>query len=298
MVVLVLLSAVQPVAQPSRSSDRYGRQQSLAAHITQRVDARDLGLLVLVHNDIPLLGQLDADLLQSQSLRVRVTADRPEQAIHLDLLALVRVHGERLALLAFDLLDLGALVEVDAGVRHPVRERLPERGVERAQDGLAADEHVHLAAERVEHARELDRDVARADDRDALRLLREVEEAVRVDTEARTGDLVLRRDRRSPARRDHNLVGVERVRATIGALDFDGAGGCHDGFPVVELDAFLRDVVVVDAVQAADICVSLGLERLPVELGCTDAAELIIRSVSYFLSDVRCMPHNLCHPRE
>ena len=295
LLVLELLGPEEAVRQLAGSRDSYRGQQSLARDVAERGNTRDAGLLVLVDNDVALLVQLDAELLQAEVLRVRVTADGPQQAVDLDLLPALEVHRERLALGALDLLHLGAVAEVDAGVLHPVRERLAEHGVERPEHGLAADEHRDLAAERVEDTGDLDRDVARADDRDALWLLGEVEEAVRVDAEARTGDLVFAGDGRATTGRDADVRGVERVLGAVGAGNLHRGRRRHACVAMVVLDLLFRDVVVIDAVQPPDVRVALGLEGGPVKLWGADARTLkvVALCVADLLRDVGRMPHNL-----
>lgn len=57
-------------------------------------------------------------------------------------------------------------------------EDVAQQRIERAHGALLAYEQVRVGAEGVEDARQLDGDVSRANDRHALRLLREAEEPV------------------------------------------------------------------------------------------------------------------------
>ena len=91
---------------------------------------------------------------------------------------------------SLDFLHLGAVAEVDAGVLHPFRECLAEHGVNREEHRSSVDEHHDLAAELIEDTGKLNCSIARPHNDDALGLLPEVK-AVRIDSTARTGELVL-----------------------------------------------------------------------------------------------------------
>ena len=118
----------------------------------------------------------------------------------------------------------------------------------------------------MQHACELDCDVARANDRDALGLILEGEEPIRVDAEGRARYLLVRRDDGMPARADDHLVSDDVVRRSILATDLDVIRRCELGVAAVVRDALPGDVLVVDSVQKADVRVALRLERRPGEL--------------------------------
>ena len=95
---------------------------------------------------------------------------------------------------------------VDAAAAHLLAEIDADVLVEPAQDMLAPDDLDDLAAEPVEDAGELDRDIAAADDDDALWQGGQVERLVRRDHMLDAGDL---RRLRPAADRDQDVLGGE-----------------------------------------------------------------------------------------
>ena len=166
---------------------------------------------------------------------------------------------------------------------HQRRLHLRKHRVERPQHRLPAGQHHHLRPERAQHPY------------DPPRLVREVEEPVRVDAQPRPGDLVLTRDRRPLARRDAYPVRLQSILVSGGRRYLDLGEREQARSAVVLLDAFFLDVAVVDAVEAADVCVALGLECRPGELGRADsrAIELVAFCVADLLCDVRGVLHYL-----
>src|SRR5262249_18501326 len=121
---------------------------------------------------------------------------------------------------------LGAAADVDPAPAHLLAEIKPQILIEAAQHLLAPDDLDDLAAETVENAGELDRDVAAADNHDAVRRGGQVERLVRRDHLLDAGDL---RRLRPAADRDQDLVGgiapaadLDRVRVD------DDAAAVHD----------------------------------------------------------------------
>ena len=138
---------------------------------------------------------------------------------------------------------------------------------------------VHLRPERAQHPH------------DPPRLVREVEEPVRIDAQPRPGDLLLTRDRRPLARCDAYPVRLQSILVSGGRRYLALGRREQVRSAVVLLDAFFLD----DAVEAADVCVALGLECRPGELGRADsrAIELVAFCVADLLWDVRGVLHYL-----
>ncbi len=125
---------------------------------------------------------------------------------------------------------------------------------------------VCLCAQRVQHACELDGDVARAYNCNALGLVFEGEEPIRVDSKRRARYLVVRRDDRMATCGEDDLVSVDGVRLSVLATNLDVIRRCEFGVTGVVRDTFADDILVVDSVQEAYVCVALRFERGPVEL--------------------------------
>ena len=82
--------------------------------------------------------------------------------------------------------------------------------IESAEQMFAAHEHADLGAERMQYARELDRDIAAADDRDAARARAQRKEAIRIDAEIAARD---RQAARPRSGRDDDVLGRELARS-------------------------------------------------------------------------------------
>ena len=121
---------------------------------------------------------------------------------------------------------------------HVRRQGVLDERVEGSQNLVVSDQQVRLCAERVEHAGKLDRDVSGSDNGDSLRLLLDVEEAVRVDSVRGTRDLVIGGDGRSSTDSDSNLLRLDRVALAVEGLDGKG----------VRVDERSVTLVVVDLV--------------------------------------------------
>jgi hypothetical protein len=118
---------------------------------------------------------------------------------------------------------------------------------------------------RCEDTSEFDSDVSRANDGDALWERGKVEKAVGADAEGSARDLVVVRKGRFSTNSDADLVGLEHVFGPIFLRHFDLIGALQPRPTLVVLDIFLREIIVVDAVKALDISVTLGLETCPVK---------------------------------
>ena len=143
-VVLVFLSAIEPVGEPSSGRDGNRCEEGLALHVANREDALDVGLLPFIDDDVPLGIELDADFLKTEILRIRLAADRPKDGIDLDGLAGVEMDRQGSATLALDFDDVAVSVEIDAGVLHPRQEHVLQGGVERAEDFVVARDEMGL----------------------------------------------------------------------------------------------------------------------------------------------------------
>jgi len=131
---------------------------------------------------------------------------------------------------------------------HVRRQGVLDKRVEGSQNLVVSDQQVRLCAERVEHAGKLDRDVSGSDDGDSLRLLLDVEEAVRVDSVRGTRDLVIGGDGRSSTDSDSNLLRLDRVGLAVEGLDGKGVRVDERSVTLVVVD-FVVDKVLLAAGQ-------------------------------------------------
>ncbi len=118
----------------------------------------------------------------------------------------VEQRGAQRAAGALEPRHVGREAQVDAARAHGVGEREPHLAVEAAQEELAAVELRHLAAEAVGDRRELGRDVAAADDHDALGALGKMEHVIGGDRELPAGELV---PEGAATGRDQHVVGLD-----------------------------------------------------------------------------------------
>ena len=139
-------------------------------------------------------------------------------------------------------------------------ERLDQRfaqvHVEAAQRQRLAVHQIHVRAESGEDAGEFHRDVARSDDRHALRHVRQIERGVRDDAKFRAGD---RQAHRMAAGADDDVLGGDALAADIERVRIDEGGArLEDG------RAGVVEQPLVDAVEPADLAVLRGDQLRPV----------------------------------
>src|ERR1700734_3662772 len=149
---------------------------------------------------------------------------------------------------------------------------------------ILADEDLHLRAQLVKRAGQLAGDVAAADDGDAPRPLRELEEAVRSDAVLGPGQ---QRPRGLAAGRDHD---VPRGQAL--PVDLDGIAVQDVGGAAQKGHALGREVALIDAVQAQHIGVALALQIRPIAVAQCDVESVVV-GVGETLGDARRVPHDL-----
>lgn len=145
---------------------------------------------------------------------------------------------------------------------------------------------------------DLDSDVTSSNDGDALGLFLERKEAVAGDTVL--GALYVR-VRRLTSNGNNNPVRLEDVLGSIGPLHLNLVLALEPGEARVVVDVVLLKVALVNAVEAADIGVTLALERLPVKgdrllgggLVEPGDAETVRVGVAKVLGDGGCVPHHL-----
>jgi len=227
LVVLEFRRTKETIGKPSAGSDGDGGQEPLASNVSDGGDTWDVGVLVLVDSNVTPGSGLDADGLQTEVLGIGMTTNRPQEDVGIDLVAPVGVDGQ-IAWLTLDLGDLCLSVEFDAGVLHPRSEHFLDGRVKSPEDGVTTDEKMGLGSEGVEDTGEFDGDITGTDDDDSFRLVFEVEETIRGNTEAGPGDFLLGGDGRVTADGDANVVGFDGVGFLTWLRDLD-LGGRQNG---------------------------------------------------------------------
>uniref|UniRef100_A0A1I8H395 Ig-like domain-containing protein n=1 Tax=Macrostomum lignano TaxID=282301 RepID=A0A1I8H395_9PLAT len=209
-------------ARRRRSRDGHRRQQGASGHVADSVDAGHVGVLKLVHPDVAGRVQCDAGAVGgSQPVGTGRPAHRPDQradafdggaAAQANLqLALTRRVAEASAvteatfsfhrnLTPFCIISSRICVREkmwNCGLsfrrtQHPDPHRVLNQAVKVAQDARRPADDVHLGAEGVEDAGQLDADVANADNHCAARQRLQLEEAIasNIDTRATQAGLL------------------------------------------------------------------------------------------------------------
>ena len=91
----ILLVVKQSVRQSPPSRDGHRSEEDLPRHVPQGVQAGDVGVLELVHQDVPGLVQVKADVLTPESVSVGSSSDSPEEDVSgWELLAIVELDLE------------------------------------------------------------------------------------------------------------------------------------------------------------------------------------------------------------
>ncbi len=280
--------AVEALGKAAASGDGDGGQLCLAADVAEREDVVDRGVLELVDDDVALVVELHAGLLEAEVVCLGHAADGPDEVVEVGYRALA------VAVLVVYRQLAGGGVLVDTRLRRLLvqmhaqalvlgRHAILDHRVEMAQEGLVADEEVGLDAEGVEHAGEFDGDVAGADERDLLGQGGDVEEAVAVDAVLGAGDVGEAGG--AAADGDHDAV---RAHCRLGAVIQGDLGlvlGQQPRTAVDVLDLVVGQIPLVDAVQPLHVGVPLLLKTRPVERCCLLDAEPVGLALVYGLCD-------------
>ena len=282
----------ETVGKPSSSGDGDRGQEPLASNVSDGTDTRNIGVLVLVDDDVALGGSLDAKSVQTELLGIGLATDCPQKNIGLDLVALVGVDGQ-IPWLTLNFCDLCLPMKFDASVLHPRSKDFLDGGVESPENGVTTDEEMSLGSEGIEDTRKFDGDVTSADDDDSFRLVFEVEEAIRGNTEARAGDVLVGGDGRVTTNGDANVIGLDGIGLLTGVRDLDLGGGQDGSVTVEEVDALPVPIALVDTTEFLDVSVALKLEGGPVKLWLVKTLELVSRGMTKLVSEIGGMPHQL-----
>jgi len=292
LVILEFRRTKESVGKPSPGGDGDGGQKPLAGNVPDGRDAWNVGVLILVDDDVTLGSGLDTDIIQTEVLGIGLTTDCPQENVGVDLVAPVGVNGQ-ISRFAFDLGDLCLPVEFDASVLHPRSEDFLDGRVKGPEDGVTTNEEMGLGSEGVEDTGEFDGDITGTHDDDSFRLVFEVEETVRGNAKASSGNFLVRGDGRVTADGDANVVGPDGVGFLTRLRDLDLGRGQDGSMTFEEVDTFPTPVGLVDTTESLDVRVALGLEGGPVELWLVKTLELVSGGVTKLVSEIGGMPHQL-----
>ncbi|ABA48398.1 hypothetical protein BURPS1710b_0499 [Burkholderia pseudomallei 1710b] len=249
------LAAEQVRREQHAVARRDGRQLRARGDVADRVDRRHRRRRIGVDFDRAVRVARDPDRLEPEPVAIRDAPRRIQHRVVRPVRALGEPERQPAVGAALDRLDRRARMDGDTLLRHLAMQRVPHVVVEAAQDLLAAIEQVDIDAEPVEDARELDRDVAAADDRDPLRQLGQLERLARRDRVLDAGN---RRQHRPRACRDGDVPGGDTP-----ARDVDRMRADERRAPRMDLDARLVQQIDVDTAQARDLAVLRLDERRP-----------------------------------
>ncbi|KAH6610290.1 Elongation factor 1-gamma 1 [Trichoderma cornu-damae] len=260
--------AEEPVREAAPGSNGDGRQLDLAGDVAERVDVVGAGVLVVVHDDVSLVVELDAGFLQADAARQGRPADGPDEVVDVAKGALAAIgipagDGQLAVGVPVDPGGLGLPVEAHSQALVLVGDGLLDHGVKVPQEGLASDQQVGFRAEGVEHAGKLDGDVAGADNGHLAGLPLNVEEAVAVDAQLGPGDLG--RVAGLAPDGDEDLLGVDQHLGPVVQSHLGLVLGQQPAPSVQVVDLVVGEIPLVDAVEPLDVGVALGLEGGPVK---------------------------------
>ncbi len=228
--------------------------------------------------------EFDAGILQAQARGARAPADGPEHAVQtLDRRAVLAEQAQP-GIGAFQPRRRGAWVNGEAVGLHGLHQRRLQILVETAQHRVAADDEMGFRAQRVQHARQLDRDVAGPDHGHAAGPIGQLEEAVRGDTVL--GTRQIGHDRLAADRDDDAFGGVTRS-LDLDRLRVDEPGTADDAHHPIALE-----VVGVDAVQPLDVGGATGHETGPVVAADIDV-KAVVDGIVERVRQRGGMPHHL-----
>lgn len=127
------------------------------------------------------------------------------------------------------------------------------------------DDKMSFCAEGIEHAGELDGNVASSDNGDLFGLLLNIKKAVTVDTQLGAGNIG--RDSRLSTNGNKDILGVDDDLGAIIFGDFNLVLVQNSAPSVLVFDVVVGEVALIYSIEAFDVGVTLKLEGGPVEGG-------------------------------
>ena len=292
----IVLTSEQAVRQTAAGGDSNGSKLvATVANVADGIDVLEGGVLEVVGDNVVLVVELDAEVLDVEVFDLGVTTSREKDGFNLNgalLLGLVLLVGDALHTVAnvLHLGDRGSLVQVDALALVLLCHSILNHRVECSQKLVATDEEMCLGAQGVQHTSHLNADVSCTARGNAFRLLLKVEEAIAVDGEFLSGNFRLLG---SATGGNEDVLCLDTLGASVLKRNLDLVLGNELGSPPDVLDLVLVKVPLVDAVQTLDVGVALVLEVRPVKLGLLLDLEPICLSVLECLCDRGSVPCDL-----
>jgi len=259
LVVLEFRRTKEAVGEPSPCGDGDRGQEPPASDVPDGRDTGDVGVLVLVDDNVAPGGGLDTEILQTEFLGVSLATNCPQENVCLDLFARVCV-DDQISGFTLDLCDLGLSMYFDASVLHPWGEDTLDGGVESSEDGVATDEEMGFGPEGVEDTGKFYSDVTSTDDDDSFRLVFKFKETIGGDAEASSRDFLFRGDGGMTADSDADVISLEGVGLFARVRDPNLGRGKDGSVTVEKVDTLPVPVALVDTTKFLNVSVALRLE--------------------------------------
>ena len=275
---------IKAVTEAATGGNGHRCQRPAAGDIAKGMDPGRAGRLPFIDGDETALVGGNTGPLQAQVLSGRAAPDRPEQLIEVT---------EAAPVLAVELVTIPVLLgtgrdragdDLDSVLAHLFHQALAQALIEIAQDAVTAHDQLHPCAERGKHAGKLHRDIAAADDADALRAILQLEKTVRGNAELAAGNVGS--GRVTPG----GYCNVFRAQAL--AVHGDGACVGQLGVAAKPVHSPGFEVARIDAVEAFDVGLARTLEARPV-MAVELEIETIIGGLVHGMRETRRVPHDL-----
>jgi hypothetical protein len=169
-------------------------------------------------------------------------------------------------------------------IAHDVHQSVAQHGIELPQNTLVPQDYARIRAERAEDAGELGRDIAAADDGNALRSRLELKKTVRGQAQRRAGQ---RGHDRGAASGQHDRAGRDQSRANLHRLR-----RAQPRMLAQQFDLAALEVALVKRVEPRHELVALALELRPVVRRDADL-EAVVGRIMQRMGDLTGIPHDL-----
>jgi hypothetical protein len=229
---------------------------TLAGHIAQGMDGGHAGLVVVIHDHRTLGIQLDAGGFQTQASSAWSAPCGKQYRVGFLRLAGVQMNPQA-GSFALQGSNLGAQTQIDAGLAHFCREKVPHIVIKTSQQTIATVQLGHPGPQALEDGCELAGDVATANHHQPRGEGVDIKNLVGGQCPFTPGDV---RHHRLAAGRDQQMAGRNGLavhRCTVRTGDLRNAG--QQGHPR------LGQQVLIDAVKAQYLRRSASLQGSPVQ---------------------------------
>ena len=167
--MLFRLVVEQAFGQATARGYRDRRQLHRPGVITHGIDPRHVGVLEFIHHDIAFVVGFYASGCEVEIIGLRLTTNGPDQAIHGLTPAIFQLKRQAAVRIFHYRLRNGVSVQLRPFGVHHFDQGINDQRIEAAQRRMFTHEQVRFGAEAVNHARQLNGNIARAHHGDALR---------------------------------------------------------------------------------------------------------------------------------